>query len=411
MSNPESPPPRLAYLVSQYPMLSMIFIIREVVELRRLGFEIDVVSINNADRNHGALSELERQERSTTHYVKAEGVASALLAHLAHLLRAPHLYFRGWLKVFTWAGADPRRLFMHCMYFTEALMVGRWMHNTGHRHLHVHLGNEAATVGMYVKHVFGFGLSITIHGPDEFYDSRGQLLGEKVAAADFICCISDFARSQLMKASNYEHWHKLEVCRLGVDTLQFPGDARPDTGGRPFVVLCVGRLTPAKGQHILLAAVATLRERGRDIHLRIVGDGVDRKSLERHVAALALESRVTFEGPIAPDRIRDFYATSDLFVLPSFAEGVPVVLMEAMSMGLPVVSTTVAGIPELIRNGQDGLLVAPSDPGLLANAIERLMDDAELRSRLALSARERIADQYNLRVNVARLAGIFRARV
>ena len=214
-----------------------------------------------------------------------------------------------------------------------------------------------------------------------------------------------------MKASTYEHWNKLEVCRLGVDTLQFQGSPRHTTGGKPFVVLCVGRLTPAKGQHILVAAIAALRERGRTVHLRLVGDGVDRKSLERHVATLALDSQAIFEGPIAPDRIRDFYATSDLFVLPSFAEGVPVVLMEAMSMGLPVISTTVAGIPELIRNEQDGLLVAPSDPGLLANAIERLMEDADLRARLSMSARERIADQYNLQVNVARLAGIFRARV
>lgn len=402
---------RLAYLVSRYPLLSMIFVIREVVELRRLGFDIDVASINDPDRDHGSLTEVERQERSITHYVKAEGLASALFAHVAQVLRAPHRYFRGWLQVFRWSGADLKRLFMQSMYFTEALMVGRWMRERNLRHLHVHLGNEAATVGMYVKHVFGLGLSITIHGPDEFYDSRGQLLGEKVAAADFICCISHFARSQLMKASRYEQWYKLEVCRLGVDIEAFRGSAREQKANRPFEILCIGRLTPAKGQHILLAAVAELLQRGRQVHLRIVGDGLDRQSLERHATSLGLGPHMTFEGPVAPDRTRDFYAACDVFVLPSFAEGVPVVLMEAMAMGVPVISTTVAGIPELIESERDGLLVPPSDSAQLANAIERLMTDAELRLRLSVNARDRIERQYDLKTNVSRLGEIFRARL
>lgn len=402
---------RLAYLVSRYPLLSMIFVIREVVELRRLGFDIDVASINDPDRDHGSLTDVERQERSITHYVKAEGLVAAIFAHAFQMLRAPHRYFRGWLQVCKWGGADLKRLFMQSMYFTEALMVGRWMRGRNLRHLHVHLGNEAATVGMYVKHVFGLGLSITIHGPDEFYDSRGQLLGEKVAAADFICCISHFARSQLMKASRYEQWSKLEVCRLGVDIDAFRGSVRERTDNRPFEVLCIGRLTPAKGQHILLAAVAELLQRGRQVHLRVVGDGLDRESLERHATSLGLGAHMTFEGPVPPDRTRGFYAAADVFVLPSFAEGVPVVLMEAMAMGVAVISTTVAGIPELIESERDGLLVPPSDSTQLANAIERLMTDPELRLRLSVNARDRVERQYDLKTNVSRLGEIFRARL
>lgn len=403
--------PRLAYLVSQYPTLSMIFVIREVVELRRLGFDIAVASINDPDRSHAALSSVEQREREKTHYIKSQGLSGAFAALLGCLLRYPAGFLRGLACVFRWGGLDLKRLFMQLMYFTEGLMVGRWLQASGHGHLHVHLGNEAATVGMYVKRVFGTGLSMTIHGPDEFYDSRAQLVREKVEAADFICCISHFARSQLMKASDPVHWHKLVVCRLGVDMDEFPLTRRAEQREGPLRVLCVGRLTPAKGQHILLSAIQELHQRGRPVELRVVGGGVDADSLQRQSAQLQLGDIVHFEGPVNPDRVRSFYERADVFVLPSFAEGIPVVLMEAMAMGVPVISTTVAGIPELIRHAQDGLLVAPSDSTGLADAIESLLLDPDLRDRFAASARARVESLYNLRANVAHLGDVFRERV
>ena len=334
--------PRLAYLVSRYPTLSMTFVIREVVELRRLGYGIDVVSINDPDRSRAALSDLERDEQAKTHYIKAEGISGALAAHLGCMLGNPFGYLRGWSRVFTHAGWDLQQLFYHAMYFTEALMVVRWMRATGHRHLHVHLGNVAANVGLYVKDVSGLGLSMTIHGPDEFYESRRLLLREKVQAADFIVCISHFARSQMMLASDPLHWHKFDVCRLGVDVAAFPQRAAREVTGTRFHILCLGRLTPAKGQHILLEAVRELRDRGGHPQVSIVGDGPDRRSLEAQSARLGLGDLVTFVGAVNPDRVREWYEQADAFVLPSFAEGIPVVLMEAMAMGVPVVSTTVA---------------------------------------------------------------------
>ena len=402
--------PRLAYLVSRYPTLSMIFVIREVVELRKLGFDIDVVSINDPDRAATALSDLERAEQALTHYVKAEGVTGALSAHLRCVLRHPAGYLRGWARVLRWAGPDLRRLFFQAMYFTEALMVGRWMQESAHTHLHVHLGNVAATVGAYVKHVFGSGLSITIHGPDEFYDSRGQLLREKVEAADFIVCISNFARSQMMLASDPAHWEKFAVCRLGVDLAAFPLRTEPAPSDA-FRILCLGRLTPAKGQHVLLAAVHELKRRGRKLAVNVVGDGPDRASLEAQARRLQLQDCVTFVGAVNPDRVRSWYEQADVFVLPSFAEGIPVVLMESMAMGVPVVSTTVAGIPELIRSGTDGILVAPSDHMALADALDKLAQEPQLRQSLAAECRRRIAANYEIVRNVATLGECFRARL
>ncbi|MGF1547896.1 MAG: glycosyltransferase family 4 protein [Thiotrichales bacterium] len=406
----DSTPRALAYIVSQYPMLSMIFIIREVLQLKRLGFRVDVASINAPDRGAQGLTADEANEANVTYYIKPDGAKSAVGSHFETLRSHPGGYWRGWRMVFRLGALDLGKWFYNLMYFTEALMVGRWMRQKDQRHLHAHLGSQAATVAMYVKEIFGYGFSITVHGPDEFYNAPGQYLTEKVIAADFIVCISHFARSQLMKLSPYEHWHKLEVSRLGVDPQVFtpkPFKSDPEV----FEVICVGRLTPAKGQHILVAAIGALVAAGRRVRLRIVGDGTDRASLERQVKSLGLGEQVVFEGAVNQDRIRELYAQADAFSIPSFAEGIPVVLMEAMAMEIPCVTTRITGIPELIRDGVDGLLVAPSASDELAAAIARLMDDPELRERLAKSGRQRVLEQYDLAKNVDRLATLFRRRV
>jgi glycosyltransferase involved in cell wall biosynthesis len=265
-------------------------------------------------------------------------------------------------------------------------------------------------VGLYVRRVFGFGFSITVHGPDEFYDAQGQYLAEKIAAADFILCISSYARSQLMLLSPYLHWNKFIVSRLGVDPQLFspqPKKAAPEV----FEILCVGRLTPAKGQHLLIDAVERLAQQGRGIRLRLVGNGPDEASLRKQAAQIAILECIVFEGAVNQDRIRTLYAAADLFCLPSFAEGLPVVLMEAMAMGIPCVATQITGIPELIRNNIDGLLVPPSDLDALVEALASLMDDPALRQRLAGSGRARILEHYDLHRNVSELAGHFSERV
>ncbi len=401
---------KIAYLISQYPMLSMIFVVREVVRLRAMGFEIDTASINAPDRSAEGLTEVEAREAALTHYVMAEGAAGALRAHLAVALERPSSYLAGWWLALRLGGLDARRSFMNVMYLTEALMVGRWMQSRGKRHLHVHLGQQAATVGLFVKQVFACGLSITVHGPDEFYDANGQYLSRKVVAADLICCISHYASSQLMRLSSREHWHKLVVSRLGVDPEVFAPAPRPplDTD---FEVLCIGRLTPAKGQHLLIDAVAGLRRQGRHVRLRVVGAGVDAASLQRHAKALNLNDVVVFEGAVDQDRIRELYARAHCFCLPSFAEGIPVVLMEAMAMGIPCVTTQITGIPELIRHGEEGLLVAPGDTDGLERALATLMDSPGLCEALSEAGRRKVVAQYHLDRNVEHLAGVFRARL
>jgi colanic acid/amylovoran biosynthesis glycosyltransferase len=411
MTSEATPPgPRLAYLLSSYPLLSESFVLKEVVSLRALGFDISVASVNRPDRPLHLLGEVERREADMTYYLKARGWWAPVRAHLRVARSAPEAWLRGWRRVIRLAGFDLRRLLYSSFYFTEALMVGTWMQDRALSHVHTHLGSQASTVGMFVKDVFSFGWSVTIHGPDEFYDASGQHLTEKMDHVDFAVCISDFTRSQLMRLSEYERWTKYEVCRLGVDTAQFHPPERRDP--RTSVeILCVGRLTPAKGQHLLLESLSRLVGSDRSPHLRFIGGGPDEGSLRDAARRLGIESHVTFEGPVNHDRVVEFYRRADIFCLPSFAEGLPVALMEAMAMELPCVSTRITGIPELVEDGVTGLLVSASNVEQLADALRRLIDDDELRRRLGRAGRERVTQHYELSTNTGRLAGIFRRRL
>lgn len=406
----QSGPVRLAYLVSRYPAISHTFILREVVRLRELGFDIEVASINAPDRPRERLTAVERDEATHTYYVKPHGALGALAALGTALVARPLGLLRGVALALRLGGADLKKLTYALFYLVEATMIGRWMARARVTHLHVHFATQAATVALLLRRIFPVTFSMTVHGPDEFYDTLGQSLSEKIAGARFICCIGQFARSQLMQLSPHEHWDKLELSPLGVDPAVFaprPFRAAPD----PFEVICVGRLTPAKGQAILLNAIARLRVDGRAVRLRVVGDGPDRPALERLVAERGLSSAVVFEGAVNQDRIRELYAAADAFALASFSEGIPVVLMEAMAMTIPCVTTFITGIPELIRDGHDGLLVAPSDAEGLAAAIARLMDDPALRRRLGEAGRARVEERYHLHHNIERLAAIYRRRL
>jgi colanic acid/amylovoran biosynthesis glycosyltransferase len=213
-----------------------------------------------------------------------------------------------------------------------------------------------------------------------------------------------------MRLSPPSDWGKFAVAPLGVDPEIFQRVPKRTTA-EPFRLLCVGRLVAAKGQHILLAAVDRLVRKGRSIKLCLVGDGPDRASLEGEVECRGLRHCVTFTGSVNQDQIGGYYAEADAFVLASFAEGIPVVLMEAMAMEIPCISTMITGIPELIRDGLDGLLVMPSDDRGLALAIEKLIDDEPMRQSLGQAGRQRVLEKYNLPDNLALLARLFKAHL
>jgi glycosyltransferase involved in cell wall biosynthesis len=397
---------RLAYLLSRYPAISHTFLLNEIRTLRDLNFDIAIASINSCDRPRSVLGGIERTEEEATFYVKRAGVWRALWAFADALVRRPLGLLRGLLFVIRLGGAGIR-----FFYLIEALMVGQWMRERGLSHLHAHFGVAVSTVAMIAARTFPVSVSFTIHGPDEFYDVRKYYLAQKIETASFVFCIGAFARSQLMMLSPANQWNKLLVSPLGVDPRKFNPQRRRKTGGGPVEIVCVGRLVSAKGQHVLMAAFRQLVREGRNVRLRLVGDGPDRINLERIAAQEELRGLVAFEGAVEADRVRCILENADIFALPSFAEGIPVALMEAMAMEVPCVSTAITGIPELVRSETDGILVAPADEDQLAASLARLIDDPDLRERLGRAGRRRVAENFNLHRNVEKLAEMYRCRL
>ena len=252
-----------------------------------------------------------------------------------------------------------------------------------------------------------FSYSLSVHGPDEFCNQREDLFAPKVREATFVRAISTFCASQIMRSLPHGHWSKVAVARLGVDTAVYA--PRPDPGSEVPHILCVGRLCSAKAQHLLLDALAELDATATHWQATIVGDGPDRESLIHRAADLGLAHRMTFTGALGQDQVRECYRHADVFVLPSFAEGLPVVLMEAMAMGIPCLSTRITGIPELIEDGVSGLLVPAGDADALRRALARLLSDPDLRHRLGSAGREAVVRGYDAATNAREAAALFAA--
>ena len=266
-------------------------------------------------------------------------------------------------------------------------------------HLHNHFADASCSVAAIAAEIGGFTFSFTIHGSAEFYEMSRWWLGEKVRRALFVICISSFCRSQVMLAAPVANWGKLRIVHCGVDARLFPLKRHEGQGRR---LLFVGRLGPEKGGPILLEAVGQLSEAILDI----VGDGPSLASLREQAAAIGITDRVVFHGSMNEDSVRKRLAEADVFIMTSFPEGVPVVLMEALAAGVPAVATRIAGIPELIEDGVTGLLVPPAEPTATAQAVRRLLEDPDLRNRIATAGREKVEREFNLETECERLANI-----
>jgi colanic acid/amylovoran biosynthesis glycosyltransferase len=409
---------RLGYLTGRYPAISHTFVAREIEGLRTLGWEVESFSIWRTEDQH-VLSAHDRLERDRTFALLPPTPTRLFQFARAHLraLRRPQSYIALLAEALSLGGGGLRRRLLAMSWFTEAVLVHDRCRARGIEHLHVHLGGTAAFVGLLVGRLSrregsNVTWSMTVHGPHEFYAIEKEQLEAKTREASLVICISDFARSQLMGICSEETWDKLHVVRCGVDPTSF--SRRQETSGNlaangagPCRILNVGRLDPLKGQGVLLEALAELTRRGCNASLTVVGGGARQPMLEELATKFGVDSSVRWMGAIGQDEIRDFYEDADIFCLPSFAEGIPVVLMEAMAMGLPVVTSRIAGIPELITNDAEGLLVRPARSDELADALERLCSSAALRAEMGQKGRARVESDYQIDRNVEQLSDVF----
>ncbi len=403
---------RVAYLLSRYPAISHTFFLQEVLGLRARGLHIKTASINPPDRPLSDLPPREADEARSTFYVRGNSSFRAVWTLVSIFLTQPAAVLRGLKAVCRIPNLTIRRRAYWLFYLAEALLLGRWMAGQGLKHLHVHFGGPVASVGLLASAAWRIPFSLTIHGPEELLDVTSNHLREKIERASFVICISDFCRSQLYPLVSPEHWGKLEVVRLGINPSAFPPPASPSLSRRETLrAVCIGRLVSAKGHRTLLEALLILREHAIPMQLTLIGDGPEMDRLQAFVQTHRLSECVTFTHALSHNEALTHLRGADLFVLASFAEGIPVALMEAMALSLPCVSTFVAGIPELIRDGVEGLLVPAGNTQALAEALLLLATDKPRRVSMGEAARKRVLDQYNLTSNHERLAEAFAQRL
>ena len=394
----------IAYLCSEYPAVSHTFIFREIESLRKAGMSVRTASIHRP-ANLAIMTPAEQKEAEETLMVLSESLPSIIGAHLHCLLKKPAGYLRMATSALKLMTKGPKSPMKAAAYFAEAGILLQWLHRHQITHIHEHFANPTALVALLMKSYGGVSYSLSIHGPDIFYIVDSAMLQEKVRHAAFIRCISHYCVSQIMRITPTSEWQKLFIVRCGVDPDLYA--VRKDPENTLPNILCVGRLVPAKGQHILLEACNLLKQEGVPFQLTIVGEGPDKESLEAYAAAARLGSSVTFTGALGQERVRDYYDKADLFVLASFAEGVPVVLMEAMAKEIPVISTRITGIPELIEHEEDGLLATPGDAEDLARQIDKLLSNPAMRRELGAAGRKKVIALYNQHSNNQGMVNLF----
>jgi colanic acid/amylovoran biosynthesis glycosyltransferase len=378
---------RIAYLVSQYPAPSHTFIRREVEELRNRGLDIQTFSIRSPLAAE-IISANDRREHENTWYLLPASPLLLIWAHFLSLILHPIRYFKTLKLAFN--HSTPGISLYPLFYFTEAIYLAAELKRRKITHLHNHFAQAGAIVGLLASRYLNIKWSFTVHGTSEFDGAAGSLLNDKLAAAEFVPCVSYFGRAQVMRLVNPIHWSKLFISRCGVDLENIP--QRTEDNHETIRILCVARLSPEKGIIGLIEAFAKALQQNPNLELRIIGEGSDRPIIEKN-----LTKNCQLLGRASEAEVFKQLASTDIFVISSFMEGLPVVLMEALAIKVPVIAPCVAGIPELVTDGKSGLLFSPSNWEQLSECILKLSNDKELRNKLAAEGQRRVQAEFDIK--------------
>jgi glycosyltransferase involved in cell wall biosynthesis len=395
---------KVAYVTSLYPAVSHTFILNEVLALRRLGLEIGCFSVNRPSERDILGAEAAREAAATRSILPLP--PGQTLKAVAWCLgrRLPAL--TGVLKRVLPKGGGLKARLKWTAYLLEGILLAYWLSKDGYGHLHCHFGNSGSNAAQIAAQIAGIPFSITCHG-SELNDPYGFRLPQKARDAAFIACVSKFGRARLMHVCDRRDWEKFKIVRCGL--APSAPDPYPGISDAPADILCVGRLSPEKGHFILFDAFEALQRKGLAARLTIVGDGPLRRELEERAASLPKPENVAFTGSLEPRLVAERIRASSLVVLASFSEGVPVVLMEAFQHGRPAVATRVGGIPELVDQGESGLVVSPGDSGELAEAIEKIMANPLLAENMGKKGSEKILGEFNEAFSAQKLKTLFEA--
>lgn len=399
-------PLRIAYLTTEYPKVSHTFIRREILELERRGHHVLRLAIRDSQ---GAIADpADQAEESKTFHVLRCGMVrlmtDALVVKLSHLGR----WFSA-LRAMRWMSkASERGLIRHIAYLVEAAVLLRVVKRERIQHVHVHFGTNATSVVRLMRILGGPTYSFTVHGPDEFDAPRGFSLGDKIADAAFVVAITDYCSAQLRRWSHWTHWNRIHVVHCTIADAFLNDDVTPiDPASNTLV--CVGRLSAQKGQLLLLGAVKRLVDEGVELHIILAGDGEMREVIEARIAELNLQDHITITGWISEAQVRDHLRMARGLILPSFAEGLPVVIMEALALGRPALTTRITGIPELVRDGENGWLVPAGNVDALTDAMRTMLQTpVDDLNAMGKAGHEAVQREHNVTTEVDKLERHFR---
>ncbi|MEI6299837.1 MAG: glycosyltransferase family 4 protein [Betaproteobacteria bacterium] len=391
---------RIAYLVNQYPMVSLTFIRREIHALEAQGVAVQRFAMRAwKDR---LVDPADLAELAKTRCIQSVGLTGLLAALFMTFVARPVRFAQMLALVLRILPASDRGPALHLAYLAQACVLLRWLDKERIEHLHAHFASNSAEVAMFCAGLGGPPYSFTVHGPEEFDRAVGLGYREKVGRAKFVAAISEYCRSQLFRWSAHADWEKIRIVHCGLDETLLKAAPTPVPGAPRLV--CVGRLCEEKGHLVLVEAAAELAGAGVAFELVLVGDGPIRPQLEALIARRGLADRIRITGWAQASEVRSTLQQSRALVLPSFAEGLPVVIMEALALGRPVISTYVAAIPELVRHGENGWLVMPGNVRDLAAAMREVLaaPPAQLE-RMGAKGRADVLARHDVTVESARL--------
>ena len=395
---------KIAYFVNQYPAVSHTFIRREIAALESMDVVINRYSLRS--KSHELVDSADIAEAKLTHYILETPLTTILIAFIATLLASPFSFIRSVSLATKIGWRSDRGVIRHWAYVLEAVLLADCCKRENINHIHAHFLTNSATVAMLASELAQFTYSFTAHGGSEIDQVPTSAMDEKLKRAKFIVSASWYVRSQLMRRMNHANWEKIRVvhCGLSGDFLEYEAPPYPINPR----LLCVGRLCEEKAQLLLIQATKKLKTKGIDFELVLAGDGPLRQDIERAIEDAGLKDQIKITGWISSDRVRQELAAARALVLPSLIEGLPVVIMESMALARPVISTFIAGIPELVIPGETGWLVPPGNVDALSDAIAHVLDmslaDIELVGR---AARTRVRERHNILTEASKLKALF----
>jgi len=394
---------KIAYLINQYPHVSHSFIRREIAALEASGVEVQRFSIRRPTLQLTDPADIEEAKKTTV--LLDAGLAGLAASTLKIAASRPLKFLRAIQTAWRLGRRSERGVLRHMVYVAEACVLLKLTNS----HIHAHFGTNSTAVAMLCRILGGPSYSFTVHGPEEFDHPAALSLKEKIEAASFVVAISEFGRSQLYRWCDLPDWPKISVVHCGVDQSFMHADSPyvPQRGrARRFV--CVGRLCEQKGQLLLVQAAAQLANSGMQFELTLVGDGPMRAQIETLIREHNLQNIVHITGWANGQQVRDEILAARAMVLPSFAEGLPVVLMEALALGRPVISTYVAGIPELVEHGVNGWLVPAGSIESLTHAMRKALETPlEQLVQMGQAGRTRVLANHDITKEAAKLRELF----